>query len=93
MSELHLSQYDDEPFFTIDAYDSEAVNLLKALDAAHIRDNLYRLPIHQVVTFLARRFKLDVVNHTHRQISEAQRAARRKSLAQARAQRWAKTER
>jgi hypothetical protein len=93
MSELHISHYDDEQFFTIDAYDPEAVNVLKALNATHVHDNLYRLPRCQVVTFLASRFKLSVVGHGHRSISDAQREARRKSLALARAQRWAKTER
>ena len=91
MSELHLSHYDEEQFFAIDAYDSEAVTLLKGLGAAHVRDNLYRLPAAQVVTFLARRFKLDVAGHTHRHISDEQRKARSENMRKARAQRWMQT--
>jgi hypothetical protein len=89
-SELHLNHYDDEDTMTIDAYDTEALAILHQLSATHLRDNLYRLPVEQAVQFLTRRFHLDV-RTTHRQpVSEAQREARRNSLAQARARRWAK---
>jgi hypothetical protein len=89
MSELHLNHYDDETFFTVDVYDAEATNALKELGATHIRDNLYRLPVNQVVDFLARHFKLDDAGHRH--VSEAQKKARSENLALARARRWAKT--
>ncbi len=91
MSELHLNHYDDESFFTVEAYDSEAQHTLATLGATHVRDNLYRLPVAQVVPFLAQRFKLDVAGFVHRHLTDEQREARRQNMAAARAKRWAKT--
>jgi hypothetical protein len=89
-SELHIAHYDDEPTMTIEAHDTEARTILRDLAATHLRDNLYRLPVEQAVQFLARRFKVDVQTTGHRPTTEAQREARRQSLAQARAKRWGK---
>jgi hypothetical protein len=90
-SELHIAHYDDEPTMTIEAHDAEATTILKELGATHIRDHLYRLPVNQVVTFLARRFKLVATSKRHRLITDEQRKARSENMRKARAQRWMPT--
>lgn len=86
MSEILIQHFDNESFATVEAIDDDAIRILRNLDAQHITDARYRLPVGKVPLFWAQRFGLAL---TEKQpITDAQRAKRSENMKRARAKRW-----
>lgn len=89
--EFHISHYDDEDFATIElGEDAAALRVLREMSAERVTDYRYRLPVTRLGEFCDRRFGVERVDYRKPLVTEAQRVARRDSLAKVRAKRWAK---
>lgn len=87
--EFHISHYDNEGFATIElGEDALALQVLREMGAERITDYRYRLPVNRLGEFCDRRFGVERIAVRKSTVTEAQRAARRASLATVRERRW-----
>lgn len=88
MAEIHISHFDDELTATVEAHGDEALTVLRELGAEHLGHGRYRLPVERLGEFCDLRFGVERVAVRKLPITEAQKVARRESLAKVRAKRW-----
>ena len=83
--ERHLSHYDNETAWTLEAYDNKSVDILRSVGAQQLGANTWQLSPQQLIAYVAALHGIAVeTGKRKRQISDELRERKRQQLAAAR---------